>query len=71
MPRLPLPAFDLSDLDLTAVTPTRVARFARDVGYVAIGFGVLGFQQAQVRRRELTRSLSHTAAGVLRSDQAK
>lgn len=71
MPRLPLPSFDLSDLDLTVVTPQRVARFARDVGYVAIGLGVLGVQQAQVRRRELTASLSRGAAGVMRSGQAK
>lgn len=32
-----------------------VAATARDAAYVAIGFGVLGFQQAQVRRRELER----------------
>jgi hypothetical protein len=30
----------------------------RDGAYVALGFGILGFQQAQVRRRELTRLLS-------------
>lgn len=63
MPRLPLPAFDLSALDLTAVTPQRVARFARDVGYVAIGFGVLGVQQAQVRRREVSATISRALGG--------
>jgi hypothetical protein len=30
----------------------------RDGAYVALGFGILGFQQAQVRRRELTKLLS-------------
>ncbi|HNJ97723.1 MAG TPA: hypothetical protein PLV13_06340 [Ilumatobacteraceae bacterium] len=70
MPRLPLPAFDLSGLDLTAVTPQRVARLARDVGYVAIGFGVLGVQQAQVRRREVTATISRVI-GNSGSGQAK
>jgi hypothetical protein len=30
----------------------------RDGAYVALGFGILGFQQAQVRRRELARLLA-------------
>ena len=30
-----------------------VAKDLRDVAYIAIGLGVLGFQKAQVRRREL------------------
>jgi hypothetical protein len=29
------------------------SRLARDTMYVSIGFGVLGFQKLQVRRREL------------------
>lgn len=29
----------------------------RDAAYAAVGFGVLGFQRAQVRRRELARQL--------------
>ena len=33
------------------------ARLARDSFYVGIGFGVLGFQKLQVRRRELERDL--------------
>lgn len=32
--------------------------------YTAVGFGVLGFQQAQLRRRELQRELSRLAAEV-------
>jgi hypothetical protein len=41
---------------------------ARDALYVAVGFGLLGFNKAQVRRRELTaqlESLGHGAAGVV------
>lgn len=30
---------------------------ARDIAYVAVGLGVLGYQRAQVRRVELTRKL--------------
>jgi hypothetical protein len=29
----------------------------RDAGYTAVGFGILAFQRAQVRRRELERSV--------------
>ena len=36
---------------------------ARDVGYTAVGFGVLAFQRLQVRRRELTRELVTAAGG--------
>lgn len=39
-------------------TPTldldRLAALAKDAAYIAVGFGVLGVQKAQVRRRELT-----------------
>lgn len=34
------------------------ARLAVDSFYVSLGFGVLGFQKAQVRRREVERSLA-------------
>lgn len=30
----------------------------KEAAYVAVGLGVLGFQQAQVRRRELARQLA-------------
>jgi len=36
----------------------------RDSLYTAVGFGVLGFQQAQLRRRELQRELVKLAAEV-------
>jgi hypothetical protein len=43
----------------------------KDAGYVAVGFGVIAFQKAQVRRRELeqqldgTRKLVEERAGAL------
>jgi hypothetical protein len=36
----------------------------RDSLYTAVGFGVLGFQQAQVRRRDLQRELTRLAVEV-------
>lgn len=36
----------------------------RDALYTAVGFGVLGFQQAQVRRRDLQRELARMAVEV-------
>jgi hypothetical protein len=34
-----------------------VGKTVKDAAYVAIGLGVLGFQRAQVRRRELTKQM--------------
>lgn len=43
-------------------------RSLRDAAYVLVGLGVLGFQRAQVARRELTRQLpdlaEHLPAGI-------
>ncbi len=36
----------------------------RDALYTAVGFGVLGFQQAQLRRRELQKDLARLAADL-------
>jgi len=36
----------------------------RDSLYTAVGFGVLGFQQAQLRRRELQKDLAKLAVEV-------
>jgi predicted component of type VI protein secretion system len=36
----------------------------RESLYTAVGFGVLGFQQAQVRRRQLQKSLARLAADL-------
>jgi len=58
---------DLTDLDLDrfvrslpASPGALAARFsdlAKEATYVAVGLGVLNFQRAQVRRRELARRL--------------
>lgn len=59
-------SLDLTKLDLANVksavkfdeimqsTPVRTVR---DAGYTVVGFGVLAFQKAQVRRREITEAL--------------
>lgn len=41
-----------------------LSKTARDAAYVAVGLGVLGFQRAQVRRRELVERLT-AAVSVL------
>lgn len=71
MPRLlpPAPSFDLTKLDVTALTPARVAVVARDIGYVAIGFGVLAVQRIQVSRRDIERAIGRTVKVV--ATQAK
>jgi len=40
------------------------ATWLRDSLYTAVGFGVLGFQQAQLRRRELQKELARLAVEV-------
>ena len=49
--------------DLNAVAAD-VARAARDVAYVAVGAGVLGFQRAQVHRHELGKRLATARAAM-------
>jgi exonuclease VII small subunit len=41
-----------------------LAAVAKDAGYVVIGAGVLGFQQAQVQRQEFMKRLSDPKAGL-------
>lgn len=48
---------DLTKIDLAQIDTARARELVRDAGYVAIGLGVLTFQQAQVRRRELAARL--------------
>ena len=58
---------DLTDLDLVQAirgavevggsVANRAAELAKDATYVTVGLGLLGFQRAQVRRREFERSL--------------
>lgn len=40
--------------------PLDIRKTLTDAGYVTVGLGVLGFQQAQVRRRELQKRLGNT-----------
>ena len=40
--------------------PIEIRKTVTDAGYVAVGLGVLGYQQAQVRRRELQQRLGNT-----------
>jgi DNA anti-recombination protein RmuC len=45
-------AFDIASVD--------IRKTLTDAGYVTVGLGVLAFQQAQVRRRELQQRLGNT-----------
>ncbi|MEI7548355.1 MAG: hypothetical protein WCK21_09900 [Actinomycetota bacterium] len=65
MSRITVPSFDLSRFDATAFSDLddKVATAARDAAYITIGFGVLAFQQAQVRRRELERIVARRVQG--------
>jgi hypothetical protein len=70
--RRPSTRFDPTSIDLTefdvvkAVRGTlnlggtlagRATELAKDATYVTVGLGLLGYQRAQVRRRELERAL--------------
>ena len=56
-PSFDLSRFDLSKIDLSGLDQ-KVVGVARDAAYIGIGFGVLAFQQAQVRRREIEKAVS-------------
>ena len=66
IPSIDLSKFDLGklreiqlpDLGVAGIDTDKVVGVLRDALYVAIGFGVLTFQQAQVRRRELATALA-------------
>ncbi len=64
MPKIDLPKVELPRVELPRVDADKVVAAARDAAYVTIGFGVLAFQQAQVRRRELESQLSGLASKV-------
>ena len=48
----------LRNMFLPRIDADKVRTTAKEVAYTAIGLGVLGFQKAQVRRREVTEQLS-------------
>lgn len=54
------PNFDFSGLDAgkLAGLDDKLVGAVRDAAYITIGFGVLAFQQAQVRRREVVQGLA-------------
>lgn len=52
------------DMNKTARDMTKdLTKLAEDAAYVAVGLGVLGFQRAQVRRREMGKRLEKQLAG--------
>ena len=63
LPKLPaLHSIDLTNVDLRknveSVLANPAVKQARDAGYTAVGFVVLGVQKLQVRRRELISGLA-------------
>ncbi|MGB0113285.1 MAG: hypothetical protein WBP59_08715 [Ilumatobacteraceae bacterium] len=69
----PLNRFDPTSLDLTefdltsyarataaatSAIATRTTTLAQDAAYVTVGLALLGFQRAQVKRREAERAIS-------------
>lgn len=52
--------FDFSNLDASKLAglDDKLVAALRDAAYITIGFGVLAVQQAQVRRREIVKTLS-------------
>lgn len=65
MPSMPsFPHIDLSGLDAAKLgeLDDKVVGALRDAAYITIGFGVLTFQQVQVRRREVKAKVEETSA---------
>ncbi|MEI7617246.1 MAG: hypothetical protein WCK14_01375 [Actinomycetota bacterium] len=73
-PAVDLSALDMSRLNLSALNFPKVnvadidteafADAAKDAAYVTIGLAVVAFQKAQVRRREITKSISDQATDI-------
>ena len=63
LPKFELPGIDLTNFDVkknietvsknTERVATAAFNLSKDIAYVTVGSGVLAFQQAQVRRREI------------------
>ena len=56
-----LPSFDMPKLptiDMPQLDTEALANAAKDAAYVTIGLGVMAFQKAQVRRREIAKSVT-------------
>ena len=69
-PTVTFPSFDFSGLDANKLAglDEKVVAAVRDAAYVTIGFGVLAFQQAQVRRREVVQNLADRFGGTAVAD---
>ncbi len=65
MPDIKMPEIKVPDLNTDVAKAAKdVAAVAKDATYVAIGAGVLGFQQAQVQRQELLKRLGDPTSGL-------
>jgi hypothetical protein len=53
---------DIRNFDIGNIGNFDIRKTAADAGYVTVGIGVLAFQQAQVRRRELQQRLGESGA---------
>ncbi|MCL4448867.1 MAG: hypothetical protein M1483_02310 [Actinobacteria bacterium] len=54
-----------------ARTKGEITKTAKEAAYVAIGLGVLGYQQAQVRRQELLKRLNSNTSLVEQLDEVR
>ena len=50
-----LPRFEMPEIKLPNIDQERLVSAAKDAAYVVVGFGVLTFQRAQVRRQEMAK----------------
>ena len=63
MSRLNLSTLNFPNVNVADIDTEAVADAAKDVAYVTIGLALVAFQKAQVRRREITKSINDQAAG--------
>ena len=61
---------DIRNFDIGNIGNFDIRKTAADAGYVTVGIGVLAFQQAQVRRRELQKRLGESG-GCLNAVNAR
>lgn len=57
MPEFEFPNIDFRDIDMQRAAAD-LNGAVKEAAYAAVGFGVLGFQRAQVRRVEMTKQLN-------------
>lgn len=58
MPKFEMPKFEMPKIEMPKIEADTVTNVAKDATYVTIGLAVLGFQKAQVRRREFTKAIN-------------